>query len=100
MRSGMLNASKFIHVSATIFPIRLAKKTSPRLDNINLQTAGWGPGDGSKTLRNALHFLELTQISKKACQALTKELYVSYPAMTACLDSTGSTKGFCYVRFL
>jgi hypothetical protein len=83
-----------------VFPIRLAKKSFPKLDHVNLKLAGWGAVDGSTTIQTSINAIELRQLTKKECLALTKEIYVAYPAMTSCLESGRGDRGFCYVRVL
>jgi hypothetical protein len=67
---------------------------------VNLKLAGWGAVDGSTTIQTSINAIELRQLSKKECLALTKEIYVAYPAMTSCLESGRGDRGFCYVRVL
>jgi hypothetical protein len=49
---------------------------------------------------STLSYVDLVQINKTKCNKHTEEIYVIYPGNTACLYSSNSTKGFCYVSYL
>lgn len=51
-------------------------------------------------ISSTLSYVDLVQINKSTCNMKTEEIYVIYPGNTACLSSSNSTKGFCYVSYL
>lgn len=51
-------------------------------------------------ISSTLNYVDLVQINKTKCNKHTEEIYVIYPGNTACLSSSNSTKGFCYVSYL
>lgn len=51
-------------------------------------------------ISSTLSYVDLVQINKTTCNKMTEEIYVIYPGNTACLSSSNSTKGFCYVSYL
>jgi len=91
------------------------------LDEITLRSVGFGYENNCKNcnlrhrhvndidmslsfsatdISSTLSYVDLVQINKTDCNKKTEEIYVIYPGNTACLSSSNSTKGFCYVSYL